>query len=70
MSLEALVKYVLQFVLAMISVAVFFKSKGMHDVTPVCDTEANGMDTALSTFGTSLFWITAFPIIHLALKGT
>ena len=27
------------------------------------------MDTKLAILGTILFWVTAFPIIHLAIKG-
>jgi len=35
----------------------------------VCEQE-KGLDVYLAIGGTFLFWLTALPILHLALKGT
>jgi len=42
---------------------------GIHERTEVCDNAGNGMDFIMAATGTGLFWFTAFPIIHLCLKG-
>jgi len=69
LALEFAVKYALQFILAMISVVVFFKKGGRHESTDYCDSDGKNNDTKLAIIGTALFWVTVLPLLHLALKG-
>jgi hypothetical protein len=66
--MEQCLKFSLQIVFSLFATSAFTRTGG-HAVTKACDDNTGGLDSTLMTIGTAVFWFSALPILHLALKA-